>query len=259
MIFSRQKKLQRDRNAGCVFCWRGGQGGNRGGLLLAILFASGLFAFAFWGISLDFKSSKPQTRKFAKILLLDELSTEMALWVDQNSPFPSRWDPKSDKNHQIRVEDALEVTFQTMTEPPSPWREMPTVQVPVTVPKLIEPGIVELGSLPKLKKTAQKPSVVELVITLKALGAFSQREPRFISAMNIPIPQQAYGSALRFALAINPAGDVVYCAPVEWGESSYAKNIENWLRVQKFKPITGDALEVGEVSINVEVKNHARN
>ncbi len=259
MLFSRQKKLKRDRDAGLVFCWRGGQGGNRGGMIISVLIASSMFALAFWGISLDFKATKPESRKYAKILLVDQFSTEMALWVDQNSPFPSRWDPLMDSGHQQRVNDELDGLFQQMTTPPSPWIDMPKVALPLSVPRLIEYGMVELGSLPKPLQNKQKKGVLELVVFLDALGGLEKRKPKEILPMDVVIPEQAYGSALRFVVTLDAKGDVLFIAPAEWREGEYEKKIENWLRMQRFVPSKSIGLEVGEVIVRVEVKNHAGN
>lgn len=259
MLFSRQKRLQRDRDAGLVFCWRGGQGGNRGGMLFSVIIASALFALSFWGLSLQFDSSKPEARKVAKILLLDKMSTEMALWIDQNSPFPSRWDPKDDAVHSARVKSSLEGVYQAITEPPSPWREMPETKNQLDVPNLVERGVVELGSLPRPQVSEGKQSVLELVVSLDSLGDLAKRAPDQVSAINMTVPKQQYGSGLRFIVTLNPDGRVVFCAPVEWQASDFARNIENWVRSQKFKPSKKSILEVGEVFVHVEVRNHAGN
>ncbi|MFT5882173.1 MAG: hypothetical protein ACI9FG_000673 [Crocinitomicaceae bacterium] len=259
MLFSRQKKLQRDRDAGLVFCWRGGQGGNSGGMILSVLIASSLFALAFWGVSLDFKATKPEVRKYAKILLVDQFSTEMALWVDQNSPFPSRWDPLQDSSHQERVNDELDGLFQQMTTPPSPWIDMPEVALPMSVPRLIEHGMVELGSLPKPLQNTQEKGVLALVVLVDALGGLEKRKPKEFSPMDVVIPEQAYGSALRFVVTLDAKGNVLFIAPAEWREGEYEMKIENWLRRQQFLPSKSIGLEVGEVTVRVEVKNHAAN
>lgn len=259
MLFSRQKKLQRDRDAGLVFCWRGGQGGNRGGMILSVLIASCLFALAFWGVSLDFKTTQPESRKYAKILLLDQFSTEMALWVDQNSPFTSRWDPQLDSSHQARVDGELEVLFQQMTIPPSPWLEMPNVALPLSSPRLIEHGTAELGYLPVPLPNKYKKGELELVVSLNALGGLEKREPKEVTPIEMVIPEQAYGSNLRFVVTLDSAGNVVFAAPVEWLKGEYEKDLENWLRVQQFGSSQSTGLEVGEVTIRVEVKNHAGN
>lgn len=259
MLFSRQKRLQRDRDAGLVFCWRGGQGGNRGGMFFSVVIASLLFTIAFWGLSLSFDKSKPEPRKVAKILLLDKMTTGMALWIDQNSPFPSRWDPKDDVAHSMRVKSSLEGVYQAITEPPSPWREMPDVVTELDAPNLVQRGVVELGSLPKPLVSAHQPSVLELVVSLDAIGDLAKRTPDTVSAINVTIPKQEYGSGLRFIVTLNSKGRVVFCAPVEWQASDYAMNIENWVRSQKFKSSKSKDLEVGEVFVRVEVKNHAGN
>ena len=259
MLFSRQKKLQRDRDAGLVFCWRGGQGGNRGGMILSVLIASSMFALAFWGISLDFTAAKPELRKYAKILLVDQFSTKMTLWVDQNSPFPSRWDPLLDTGHQERVNDELNELFQQMTVPPSPWIDMPEVALPLSVPRLTEYGKVELGKLPKPLQNKQKKGVLELDVFLDTHGGIGKRKPEELLPINVVIPEHAYGSIMRFVVTLDAKGKVLFIAPAEWRDGKYEKNIENWLRMQQFVPSKSKSLEVGEVTVRVEVKNHAGN
>lgn len=259
MLFSRQKKLQRDRDAGLVFCWRGGQGGNRGGLFISIILALVLFAGAFWGLSLNFKVTQSDSKQTAKILLLDSVSSEMALWIDQNTPFPSRWDPQNDTDHQQRVDRAMRQVFQGMSRPVSPWIEMPEVVKNLDAPRFIEPSAVQLGNLPIASTTAKPQGVFELIIALDAYGDLSQRLPDVVSDVRVKIPMQEYGSDLRFSVTLDSSGSVLYCAPVEWLTSDYAKNIENWVRVQQFKPSSKLEQQVGEVTVRVEVKNHAGN
>lgn len=259
MLFSLQKKLQRDREAGLVFCWRGGQGGNRGGLLISVILALVLFATAFWGVSLSFEKAQTEPRQAAKIILLRDLSSEMALWVDQNSPLPSRWDPQNDVSHQQRVDAALKQVFQEMTRPASPWIEIPNLNKVIDAPRFIESRAVQLGNLPSAPPSVDVRSDFELVVAVDASGELEQRLPESYSDFNIKIPMQEYGSDLRFAITLDSLGCVVYCAPVEWLTSEYSQNIENWLKVQKFKPKSGLNLQVGEVTVRVEVKNNAGN
>lgn len=258
MLFSRKKKQQRDRDAGLVFCWRG-QGGNRGGLILALLIASGIYAAAFWGLSLSFKSTPSEPNQSAKILLLDDLSSEMALWVDQNSPFPVRWDPQRDSAHEGRVLAALDETLQSMTSPMSPWRKMPELPESVSTPRLIEAGSVQLGNLPEVELTNDDVKYLELTVVMDAFGDFRKRLPAEVGDLGVSIPKQEYGSSLRFAVTLNALGEVIFCAPVDWESSDYARGIENWVRVQKFRPLKGRAADVGEITIRVEAKNHVGN
>lgn len=259
MLFSRQKKLQRDRDAGLVFCWRGGQGGNSGGLLVALLLTTGLFVAAFLGLSLSFKGAKAEPKQSAKILLLTDIPSEMALWIDQNSPFVSRWDPLDDQAHQLRVDSALTEVFQSVSQPEVSWRKMPELEAQVFTPRLLEEGGSQLGRLPVAPPVNKVAGVYELIVSLDAYGVFEKRLPEQVSDVDIRVPMQEYGSNLRFALTLSPSGDVLYCAPVEWEDSNYAKEIENWVRVQKFKPSRTAQEQVGEVIVKVKVKSHVRN
>lgn len=259
MLFSYKKRIQRDRDAGLVFCWRAGQEGNRGGMLIAVLMASGLFALAFWGISLDLKASKPESRQAAKILLLDTISPEMALWIDQHSPFPSRWDPQFDDAHAARVQSDLAGLYQEISVPPSPWREMPDVgEEEVASPRLIIDGEVDLGGLPDVKEREKKPVVLELTLTITAFGELENRIPRELVPFSMKIPQQAYGSTQRFALTLREDGNVVTCTPLEWSNDDFSMELENWVRLQSYLPAKGEGLVLGEVSVNVEVMAHVR-
>lgn len=257
MILSKKKKLQRDRDAGLVFCWRGSHGGNRGGLIIALLMASGLFGLAFFGVSLDLKVAKPESRQSAKILLLDSISSEMALWIDQNSPFPSRWDPQYDDEHQNRIHGALGSLYQGITIPPSPWREVPTGWgAQVETPRLITSGEVDLGRLPEVEKPQAKQSVLELIVTMEGDGALRERVPTQLKGFSTKIPQQAYGVTRRFALGLKPDGELLMCAPVEWDADPFDRELEAWVRSQEYASSKGSAVQLGEISVTVEVKAH---
>ncbi|MGJ8673356.1 hypothetical protein [Rubritalea sp.] len=260
MIFSHKKRLQRDRDAGLVFTWRGSFGGNRGGLLLAFLMTSGLFAFAFWGVSLDLTSTKPESRQAAKILLLDNISPEMALWIDQHTPFPSRWDPQYDVEHQGRVDVALELMYKEVTVPPSPWREMPEMAHSVVAsPRLIIDGEVDLGDLPMVKDQVVEPMVLALDVKLKGYGAMAKRVPEELKGFDMMIPRQAYGMTRRFTLSLRADGSVLNCTPVDWEDSEFDRELENWVRLQSYSSADKPGIELGEVNVTVEVMAHVGN
>ncbi|MFC5049150.1 hypothetical protein ACFPK9_00760 [Rubritalea spongiae] len=261
MLFSHKKKLQRDRDAGLVFTWRGSLGGNRGGLLMAFLMTLGLFGMAFWVVSLDLPSARPESRQAAKILLLENVSPEMALWIDQHSPFPSRWDPQFDEGHQLRVDDALERVYQEVSVPRSPWREMPVVAGGgVTSPRLIVDGEVDLGALPMVDSVKAKPMVLELDVKLQGVGSIKERIPQELLSFDMVIPRQAYGMTRRFALSLREDGSVLTCTPVNWEVSEFDRELENWVRMQSYQAVEdGAGVELGEVSVNVEVKAHVGN
>ena len=183
MLFSRHKKTQRDRDAGLVFCWRAGYGGNRGGMLIALLMAVGFFAFAFWGVSISLEKSLPESRKYAKIMLLDSATLDMALWIDQNSPFPERWDPQWDEGHQSRVQQALDTVFREMSAPPSPWRSMPKMGEMISSLKIIERGEVVLGELPAPVVLDQKRGALELIVTLVAKANLEKRISKSVTPL----------------------------------------------------------------------------
>jgi hypothetical protein len=227
---------------------------------MALLMASGLFGLAFWGISLDLRPSVPESRQAAKILLLDTISPEMALWIDQHSPFPSRWDPQYDEEHAARVGAELTDLYKQISIPPSSWRDMPEqASQQVAVPKLIIEGEVDLGPLPEVEKHTPKPVVLELTVTLAGYGAMDKRIPEVLVPFTMKIPKQAYGTTQRFTLSLRPDGSVLNCTPVEWENSEFSRELENWVRVQPFLPVKKEGVELGEISVNVEVKAHARN
>lgn len=255
MLFSRYKKLKRDREAGLVFRWRGGDGGNRGGLVLAIALSSGAFALAFLGVELEAPAQSLEPRRVAKITLLNELSPELSQWVAQQSPFPSRWDPVSDVENNARVAAALEQTYVKISAPPSPWISMPAVEEEASEPSLLEVGVAELGDLPKATITKVSERGAELAIVLEFRGSLAKRLGEKHTPFQGEIPKQRYGEKLRFALSVDTAGRVLYCVPVEWRDDTFAKRVENWLRLQQFSAAPEAAgLDFSEVIISVEVK-----
>lgn len=255
MFFSRYKRLQKDREAGLVFRWRGGIGGNGGGLLLALILTLGCFFLAFLGLNVSLYKSSAQSQEYAKITLMDSFKPEMALWVDRHSPFSVRWDPQNDVEFQARVQSALNVTFNGMAKRPLPWQEMPLEQQPIKELRLTDKGEVHFfEEFDVVQQPELRPSALEFEVSLEMSQNLKKRfrKEGVSSSWQGEIPAQAYGSNLRFVVVVDAAGNVVYCSPIKWVAGESVGELENWVRRQKFDP--AKRAEIGEITVQMEEK-----
>lgn len=250
MLFSHKKRIQRDRDAGLVFHWRGGVGENNGGLLMAIVCTLGLFGFAFWAVEYASRDATVDTVQTAEFMLIDDMTPEMALWSDQSSPFPPRWDPADDRSHDLRVSEGVHAVLASLALPEIKWHRMPEVSRPVTSPPLLEPGRLVLGPLPSDSLESLTPAQVELSPTMAASGDLKKRLPVKAVPFLKAIAAESYGQRMSFLVALDASGKVVQCAPADWVEGELAKDLENWVRTQQYLP-ANEPIQMGEIKVRV--------
>lgn len=250
MIFSRSKKLTRDREAGLVFRWRGGLDGNRGGMTLALLITAGLFTMAFVGLNVKVRKVKPPQRRVAKIMMVPENDERMSLWVDIKSPFPARWDPLNDAVHHSRVESELANAMAKASMRDIEWRALPEGQNHIETPELFHQMELVLPELSRVVRPVQPETPVMLEIRMGGLGELSKRRPDLPLNFKGEIPAAEFGKQFRWFITLNKRGEVVYLAPVEPLTGEFPAELEAWLRGLQFKPSDKDS-ETGELVIRI--------
>ena len=259
LVFSRQKRIQRDLEAGLVFRWRGGNTGNSGGMVIAVLCSIALMAALFWGLGVSFSKTPPKKNTYANVLMLDEVSPDLALWIDQNSPFPVRWDPAEHPEIEARVTGFLETTLRSIHAPKANWLEMPELAKELTPMRLIEPKATELGALPIVEAPSQYNQITELSLSLQGHNGITKRLPSVLTLIQEEIPIDQFGAEIRFAVVVSPDGVVEECVPLEWSDEAFVHSLVNWLSLQQFQETQGASVQVGDVSVKVNVINHVRN
>lgn len=250
MIFSRSKKLTRDREAGLVFRWRGGLDGNRGGMTLALLVTTGLFTLAFVGLNVKVRKTKPPQRRVAKIMMVPEDDERLSLWVDLKSPFPARWDPVNDSVHMARVESELDNALATASMREIKWRQLPEQKASSDTPGIFRTGEMVLPKLTRAVTPTQPETPAELEIRMGGIADLSKRKSESMRVFDGEIPAGEFGKQFRWFITLNKKGEVVYLAPVEPMTGEFPAELENWLRKQRFLPSDKD-LETGEWVIRI--------
>lgn len=245
LFFSRRKKMIRDREAGMVFRWRGSRSGNTGGLTLAILLTTGVFALAFVGLNIRGDKKAPTTRRSAEIMLIEAGDPRLVQWLDGGSPFPARWDPELSKEHMGRVADVLEDNFAEVAARDFDWRELPDGLGGIETPAIYEAGQLIFPSLPEVAGVDRAEGNVAFEVRGEVMGVGGDRMPDVWREFSRDIPAEEYGKQWRWFVTLGANGEVEYCAPVEPFEGDFSSLLERWLRVQNFK--------VGEAGVTIEV------
>ena len=139
MLFTKKKKLQRDRDAGLVFRWRGGYRSNIGGSTIAFLLTSMLFAGAFLLLNIYLKSSAVPSKYRASMVQLGQVDSQLEWWMERNSPGLPMWESNGDEKSVTRVKILLENELNLSDDPiykycllytsPSP-RDLSTSRMP---------------------------------------------------------------------------------------------------------------------------------
>ncbi|WP_018970580.1 hypothetical protein [Rubritalea marina] len=259
MVFSRQKRIKRDLEAGLVFRWRGGNSGNSGGLIISMLISIAMMGALFWGLDVDFQQVPAKKRSFAKILMVDEMSSGLVLWVDQQSPFPARWDPAEQEEIDGRVAGHLETTLRSFRAPQENWLEMPERAQEMTEMRLVESAQTDLGPLPEPTRPSTENQIIELSVDLASTGGLAKRLPESLSQVLTTIPVAQYGAEIHYAMVVAGDGTVQQCLPIEWSSEPFVHAVGAWLMRQQFQPSKSDEPVLGDVSVKINVIYHVAN
>lgn len=269
MYFIRRKKHQRDRDAGLIFHWRGFRK-HHSGKMVALLMACALFAFSVYAINIETVRSPLQSKKEGVVFVLNEENPSVAkllLQVEENSPFPARWDPAVDVEVQTRIaEDRNQLEGELWTY------EMRMAQLPQKSQTREVPSIIDayddllLGSTDKWRAYGANHDFAdqeEPVIRVRVIAG-DHLKPR-ISGDQLQLPNElivdeGYGQIFRFQIALDSAGFVSNCTPLPGGTadaviiSDRQRDLASWLRSQRFKEDEqgGDGMVVGEVELQIE-------
>jgi len=251
ILFSRKKKIQRDRNAGLVFHWRGGYAGNTGGLTLAIILATSIFALGMLGIKVYVNSATPPSRYRAEIIRVTHIDPSLRWHLERNSPHLNPWNSSQDELELIKVREKMYAAIDATRENQLQWNTVALAEPSLATPRIYEEGKVRIPSLARhhlANEGTEDPAVVKWSFIL---GATDKKViPRLPELKEYPANVQSLenyqGKTLKFTVNVNAKGEVVSCLPLEWNADAEAKLIENWLNTLQFKALKG-AKNVDEV------------
>lgn len=238
--------------------------------MIALVMACGLFAFSVYAIKIETIRSPLQSKQEGVVFVLNEDNpgaAKLLMQVEENSPFPARWDPAVDDEVQRRIaEDKNQLEGELWTY------EMRMAQLPLKSKTSELPSITDayddllFGSADKWRAYGANNGFLdqdEPVIRVRVMAG-DQLKPR-ISGDQLQLPNEliideGYGQIYRFQIALDSAGFVSNCTPLPGGTtdtliiSDRHKDLASWLRSQRFREDEqeGAGMIVGEVELQIE-------
>lgn len=270
ILFSRKKKLQRDRNVGLVFHWRGGYAGNTGGLTLAFILASAMFALGFVTFNVYVNSTAAPSRYRASVMQVGALQDGRRWSLERKAPFLTPWHEGQDHLNVSAVNSKMYDAIDQLKERSVSWRKVPFAEDELVVPRLYA---VAETSLPDVKRHT---SMSENVL-LNMAGVENKWEYVISSASaegraRLPV-QKKYdaevselgdylGRTLEFSVNITTSGEVISCIPLKWNTEPEMKLVEQWLNTLQFnkadKAKQGVNFNTISLSVAIQVKGEEK-
>lgn len=239
MLFSNNKKLQRDRNVGLVFRWRGGYALNRGGSTLAFLLTSMVFAGGFIMLNVYAKPNTVPSRYRASMIQLGKMGDDLTWWVERNSPNLPEWEENGDEESERLVNALLLEDLKDANSGVYKYAEVKMQAIEIQ-----QEGIYSLSStvLPPVERLKIADDINEVTIPeenwklkIKVNEPLAARFPAELEYDNW-ISEKWRGRSVRLILAVDARGNVLSVNPAEWNDSKTVREFENWVHTIKFKP-----------------------
>ncbi len=258
MIFSRKKKIQRDRDAGLVFRWRGGHASNIGGGTLALFLTSVAFAGGFLLLNVYAKPNTVPSRYRASIIQLGEVDDRLAWWIEKNSPPILQWSERSDEESISRVNELLVGEINSRQHQGAGYQDIEIQQVEVDEDVMYSIHSDTLPSIERLQSEREssdegdvgKLGAVKWGVDISASGALEGRLPEGLS-YDGELPQAWRGGSVKFSIAVDAKGNVLVVNPVDWSESEVVRGFENWIYAITFQPLRKPANDASDTVIGV--------
>jgi len=260
ILFSSKKKIQRDRNAGLVFRWRGGYHGNTGGLTLAFILATSLFALGMLGIKVYVSSESPPSRYRSEIIQVSKIDPGLRWLLERNSPHLSSWGNNPNELGTNDVRNRMYDTIFAARETKVSWNTVEFEESDLKIPRIYEEGKVIFPSLTRhvtgrenFSIEAEEAEKIKWSFVLSSIDKKMLR--RFPEQLEYPAETsellEYLGKTVRFTVNIDEQGNVISCLPLDWNRDVEVKLVENWLNTVQFKKAE-NAVETIIVSVTLE-------
>lgn len=263
MLFSKKKKLQRDRQAGLVFRWRGEYAVNRGGSTIAFIITSLVFAAGFVLLNVYAQRNTVPSRYRASMKQLGPMDDDLAWWVEKNSPFLPTWSENRSQQSDIRVDALLSDEIRTMHRDVYRFEDVEIQQIEIGNEEIYTPKDSSLPSLDRFGSggearlvdaaNAEEEIDVAWELKLEVDGSFEARVPDASEMQKYGswIPLKWRGRSVRFIIAVDAMGEVLHVNTAEWREEETVRDYEKWLHTVRFRPAREKDTSIATVVVEV--------
>ncbi len=268
MFFSNNKKLQRDRNAGLVFRWRGGYALNRVGSSIAFIITSLLFAGGFIVLNVYAKPNTVPNRYRASMIQLGAMDDDLTWWIERNSPNLPEWKENTDEQSVHRVNTLLMEDIKNANNEAYQYADVEMQQIEINQEEIYSLSSRGLPPVERFKIPDQENAMltqeVNWELKIQIDGPLAARLPEGLKYEDW-ISDKWRGKNVRLILAVDAGGKVISVNPADWNESKTVREFENWAYTINFKPADdekNDTVIVGVLHLSytpvMEVNNNAK-
>jgi len=253
MFFTR-KKVQRDREAGLTFVWRGARS-NTGGLILAFGMVAALTAVVGSVVRVTVVPPAEVVERHATVVVVTEGAEDGGLvaLAEERTPLPSRFDPELELAQEQAGAGGPEV-IRAVYAPE--LGELRDEEGEVDLPLAPAGELV----LPVRRAAAQREGEAAgeggAAASLSVRGELSGRLPATLPGWEGPAAPEWIGRPLSFVVGVDGGGRVRHCMPLDESLEALDVEAESWLRRVRMDPAAHGprgALTWGAVEFRLKV------
>lgn len=267
MFFLRKKRQKRDQEAGLIFRWRGARR-HHTSKILALMIATGLFAFSVYAIRIDTEQTPLVSKRTGTVFMInddDPNCYQLLVQIEERSPFPRRWDPAYDAATMGRVSSEVSLlTGKTWSYQPE-LVPLPVVGEDRELPSIVEPGSALLKKdlrtweLAAADVASESPGALFVRARMSADEGIQKRLPdEDLALPRALISEDWYGQSFRFLISVGEKGVVRSCVSLSSESvesvkpSEKEKQLSVWIRGLRFKSAAGQPELRGVLELQIE-------
>jgi hypothetical protein len=250
MFFTR-KKVQRDREAGLTFVWRGARS-NTLGLVVAFGLVAALTALLGSVVRVTVVPPSEVAEQHATVVVLPVGAEDGGLvaLAEERSPLPSRFDPERELAQAVMGGDALQANRPVYAPE---LADLPDDEGGADLP-LAPVGALVLPVRRPAPPQASAGGPNRAAATLLVRGELGARLPESLPGWDGPAAPEWIGRPLTFVVGVDGGGRVRHCVPLDESLEALDVQAESWLRRVRLRPAApagGAALTWGAVEFRL--------
>lgn len=270
MYFTRKKKHERDQEAGLIFHWRGFRKHHLG-KMIALLAVCLFFAFSAYAIKIEGIKAPLLSKKKGVVIMLNESDPHcqsLMLQFEERSPFPVRWDPVSDQEVLMRVNEEKALLQGTLWEYKLALKPMPEDKSSNGLASIVDAHDALWGGVYNqwIKADAVSELVMPRNLLIKARVLTTGKLESRVLGEELALPldlvsDDGFGQVFRFQIGLDASGFVVTCVPLPGGTTDVTKitdrqkKLAAWIRSQRFGAAEQESTGIvaGQLELQIEV------
>ncbi len=254
--------------AGLVFHWRGAKK-HHFGKLFALVISVGMGVFAVNALKIDILHPPLVSQRKGVVVMLNENDPncrDIMIQIEEQSPFPVRWDPAYDPEVMRGIEQDLSHLHGLKNEYSPQLAPLSVQSAPRELASVRRSSDGLLGDVMQHWDESHTPPDIapptdlfvraRISVDSNLKGRLPQDE--FSLPPNL-VADDSFGQSFLFLITMDAKGIIRGCMPLPGGSTDASKtterqkNLATWLRLQRFKPAAHPKGDVtGELELQIE-------